>query len=158
MARPKLHQRKKVTYNYGKHRPKKWEGPKAKGYAALEAGSHGQYNKWGHVTGKKRRRELLSQKQGKRVTQVLGLLDKAHRRKEARAAVKKICETTSGKMRRKVNALPQTRKARSHAVKGKGEYGVCHKKQVYDKKVAGTKTLNRVLPRHLTLKKTKKKK
>jgi hypothetical protein len=158
MARPKRHARKPVSLHFGKYRSKAWKPKEKGGYASLrktttDQGRRGISSSTNYVTGSKRRQALLAKEHGKKVAKIIGLVDKKHRRGEAKKAVKKICETTSGKLRRKVNSMPVTRKARGHAVRGKDQYGVCHKKQIPDKEHGGTKTLHRVLPRTLKLKK-----
>jgi hypothetical protein len=157
MARPKRSavapkQRKRVKpLVFGKYRHKEWEGPK-KGYSSLDHGS-GKRQEAGlgreFLTSSKDRRARKERAMGKHAGGMLLMIDKKARQKDAKKAVKQVCENTTGKLRRKVNLLPITRKARNAAIKKKGYYGVCHKKKVG--KMGGVR--HRVLPRKGTYKK-----
>jgi hypothetical protein len=126
---------KRNFQNPGHERPGS-ERRKGKGYHGLAEGS-GNYKKGGYVSSRKdraKRHEAMNERKGNKKTEkYLELLDKKKRRKEAKSAIKKVCETTSGKQRRKINLDPNTIKARNHAVRGKDQYGICHKRSVKDK-------------------------
>jgi hypothetical protein len=134
---------------FGKYRPKEWTGPK-RGYSSLDHGS-GKRQEAGlgreFLTSSKDRRARKEKAMGKHASGMLLMLDKKGRQKDAKKAVKQVCENTAGKVRRKINLQPNTRKARKDAIKKKGYFGVCHKK-----KVKGL-TKHRVLPRKGTYKK-----
>jgi len=134
--------------HFGKYRPKEWEGPK-KGYQSLAHGSGGrQAASLGreYLTSRKDRRGRKEAAMGKHASGMLLMLDKKARVRDAKKAVKQVCENTAGKMRRKINLLPRTRKARKDAIKKKGYFGVCHKK-----KVKGL-TRHKVIPRKVRTK------
>lgn len=153
MARPKRSlqaeapkaRRKRIALNFGKHRPKEWAGPK-KGYASLAHGSgKRQAASMGreYLTSRKDRRGRKEAAMGKHASGMLLMLDKKSRKKDAKKAVKQVCQNTAGKARRKLNLEANTRKARKDAVGRKNYQAVCHRR-----KKKGV-TEHRVLPRKI---------
>lgn len=142
--------KKKVVYNFGRYRAPLHKG--TKGYAALASGtsSYGKgytYNV-GYVTGRKRREEKAQKEQNRKVAKYLEIVDKKKERSDAKSKLKSICSNTMSKHRRKLNAEPWLKKIRNQVPKNKKKVGVCHRKEVPDRSVLGTKTVHRVLTRY----------